>query len=154
VNNRGPLTPTGIYQVVARRGRQCGVNVYPHRFRYHFSHTWLDRGEGERDLMELNGWTSLQCISRSARNGSQVPSSILTQRMAAPGKIHHQRARRSLSRHPGTSERSPGRSTHRGAWARQNGETEVGQRAHSADVATYRVAFKPCCTLPPALDRQ
>jgi site-specific recombinase XerD len=33
VNNRGPLTPTGIYQIVARRGRQCGVNVYPHRFR-------------------------------------------------------------------------------------------------------------------------
>jgi hypothetical protein len=28
VNNRGPLTATGIYQIVARRGRQCGVNVY------------------------------------------------------------------------------------------------------------------------------
>jgi integrase/recombinase XerD len=40
--NRGPLTPTGIYQIVARRGRQCGVNVYPRRFRHHFSHTWLD----------------------------------------------------------------------------------------------------------------
>jgi site-specific recombinase XerD len=43
VNNRGPLTATGIYQIVARRGRQCGVSVYP-RFRHHFSHTWLDRG--------------------------------------------------------------------------------------------------------------
>jgi integrase/recombinase XerD len=32
VNNRGPLTATGIYQIVARRGRQCGVSVYPHRF--------------------------------------------------------------------------------------------------------------------------
>ena len=48
VNNRGPLTATGIYQVVARRGRQCGVTVYPHRFRHHFSHTWLDRGGAER----------------------------------------------------------------------------------------------------------
>jgi site-specific recombinase XerD len=38
--NRGPLTASGIYQVIARRGRQCGVQVYPHRFRHHFSHTW------------------------------------------------------------------------------------------------------------------
>jgi integrase len=64
VNSRGPLTPTGIYQVVARRGRQCGVSVYPHRFRHHFSHTWLDRGDAERDLMELNGWTSPQMLTR------------------------------------------------------------------------------------------
>jgi site-specific recombinase XerD len=64
VNNRGPLTATGIYQIVARRGRQAGVNAYPHRFRHHFSHTWLDRGGAERDLMELNGWTSPQMLTR------------------------------------------------------------------------------------------
>jgi site-specific recombinase XerD len=63
-SNRGPLTATGIYQAVARRGRQCGVAVYPHRFRHHFSHTWLDRGGAERDLMELNGWTSPQMLTR------------------------------------------------------------------------------------------
>jgi site-specific recombinase XerD len=64
VNNRGPLTASGIYQVIARRGRQCGVEVYPHRFRHHFSHTWLDRGGPEGDLMELNGWTSPQMLRR------------------------------------------------------------------------------------------
>ena len=64
VNGRGPLTAGGIYQAVARRGRQCGVTVYPHRFRHHFSHTWLDRGGAERDLMELNGWTSPQMLTR------------------------------------------------------------------------------------------
>ena len=64
VNNRGPLTATGIYQVAARRGRQAGVTVYPHRFRHHFSHTWLDRGGAERDLMEFNGWTSPQMLTR------------------------------------------------------------------------------------------
>ena len=66
VNNRGPLTSTGIYQIVARRARQCGVNAYPHRFRHHFSHTWLDRGGAERDLMELNGWTSPRCSPGTA----------------------------------------------------------------------------------------
>lgn len=64
VNNRAPLTATGIYQIVALRGQQAGVNAYPHRFRHHFSHTWLDRGGAERDLVELNSWTSLQVLTR------------------------------------------------------------------------------------------
>ena len=66
VNNRGPMTANGIYQMIVRRGRQCGVSVYPHRFRHHFSHTWLDRGGPEGDLMELNGWTSPQMCAVTA----------------------------------------------------------------------------------------
>jgi integrase len=62
--NRGPMTASGIYQAIVRRGRQCGIDVYPHRFRHHFSHTWLDRGGAEGDLMELNGWTSPQMLRR------------------------------------------------------------------------------------------
>jgi hypothetical protein len=30
INNRGPMTPSGIYQVIARRGRQCGMEVFAH----------------------------------------------------------------------------------------------------------------------------
>jgi integrase/recombinase XerD len=61
---RGPLTGNGIYQMVRRRGEQAGVEVWPHRFRHHFSHTWLDRGGAEGDLMELNGWSSSQMLQR------------------------------------------------------------------------------------------
>jgi integrase/recombinase XerD len=50
--------------MIARRGRQCGVDAFPHRFRHHFSHTSLDRGGPEGDLMELNGWTSPQMLAR------------------------------------------------------------------------------------------
>jgi Phage integrase family len=64
MNNRGPMTANGIYQMIARRGRQCGVDAWPHRFRHHFSHTWLDRGGAEGDLMELNGWSSPQMLRR------------------------------------------------------------------------------------------
>ena len=64
VNNREPLTANGIYQMIARRGRQCGVDAFPHRFRHHFSHTWLDRGGPEGDLMELAGWASPQMLRR------------------------------------------------------------------------------------------
>src|SRR5262249_42760844 len=57
-----PMTANGIYQMIVRRGQQCGVDAWPHRFRHHFSHTWLDRGGPEGDLMELNGWTSPQML--------------------------------------------------------------------------------------------
>jgi site-specific recombinase XerD len=36
VNNREPLTANGIHQMIARRGRQAGVAVHPHRFRHHY----------------------------------------------------------------------------------------------------------------------
>jgi len=58
VNNRGPLTASGIYQIINRRERECGVAVYPHQSHRHISHTWLDRSDLEGDLMELNGWFS------------------------------------------------------------------------------------------------
>ena len=64
VNNRGPVTANGIYQMIGRRGRQCGVDAWPHLFRHHFSHTWLDRGGSEGDLMEFNGWSSPQMLRR------------------------------------------------------------------------------------------
>jgi len=64
IRNRGPMTASGIYQMVSRRGDQAGVEVHPHKFRHHFSHTWLDRGGAEGDLMELNGWTSPQMLRR------------------------------------------------------------------------------------------
>ena len=64
VNNRGLVTAKGNYQMIVRRARQCAVAVHPHRFRHHFSYTWLDRGGAEGDLMELNGWTSPQMLRR------------------------------------------------------------------------------------------
>lgn len=72
-NDRGPLTASSIYQVITRRGVQAEVAVHPHRFRHHFSRTWLDRGGPKADLMELCGRTSPQMLrvygvsARSAR---------------------------------------------------------------------------------------
>jgi integrase/recombinase XerD len=58
------MTASGIYQMVARRGDEAGVEVNPHKFRHHFSHTWLDKGGAEGDLKELNGWSSDQMLRR------------------------------------------------------------------------------------------
>ncbi|MFL1381658.1 tyrosine-type recombinase/integrase [Nocardiopsis protaetiae] len=78
----GPLTESGIYQMVRRRARRAGVDdVYPHRWRHDFSHRYLARGGEEGDLMELNGWDSRQMLrhygrsaaaSRAARNYDRI----------------------------------------------------------------------------------
>jgi hypothetical protein len=47
--------------------------VYPHRFQHHFSHTWLDRGGTEGDLMEPNGCS---CTFRSILEPEAPPEAI------------------------------------------------------------------------------
>lgn len=64
IRNRPPMTASGIYQMVARRGEEAGVEVNPHKFRHNFSHVWLDKGGAEGDLKELNGWSSDQMLRR------------------------------------------------------------------------------------------
>jgi site-specific recombinase XerD len=64
----GPMTASGVYQVIERRGQEVGVEVNPHKFRHTFSHVFLDRGGAEGDLMELNGWSSPQMLARYGRS--------------------------------------------------------------------------------------
>lgn len=73
VRRRMPMTPSGVRQVIERRGERLGLDIHPHLFRHTFSHNWLDAGGAEGDLMELNGWDSPQMLrhygasARSAR---------------------------------------------------------------------------------------
>ena len=64
----GPMTASGVYQMIERRGTQAGVAVNPHKFRHTFSHNWLDNGGAEGDLMELNGWSGPQMLARYGRS--------------------------------------------------------------------------------------
>lgn len=36
--------------MISRRGQQAGVDAWTHRFRHHFSHTWLDRDGSEGEV--------------------------------------------------------------------------------------------------------
>jgi site-specific recombinase XerD len=59
---RQGMTPSGVRQVIERRGERLGLDIHPHVFRHTFSHNWLDGGGAEGDLMELNGWESPQML--------------------------------------------------------------------------------------------
>jgi site-specific recombinase XerD len=62
VRRRMAMTPSGVRQVIERRGEALGLDIHPHLFRHTFSHNWLDAGGAEGDLMELNGWDSPQML--------------------------------------------------------------------------------------------
>jgi len=87
--NRGPVTASGIYQMISRRGRQAGLHAWPHRFRHPFSHTWLDRGGAEGDLMELNGWTSPQMLRRYGASARTARARRAYDRIIEDRPQHH-----------------------------------------------------------------
>ncbi|MCA1683948.1 MAG: tyrosine-type recombinase/integrase [Actinobacteria bacterium] len=64
-NGKGPMTESGIYQVVQRRGQQAGIpDLHPHQLRHCFAHAWLASGGNEGDLLRLAGWRSRQMLER------------------------------------------------------------------------------------------
>jgi site-specific recombinase XerD len=70
VRRRIGMTPSGVRQVIERRGERLGLDLWPHLFRHTFAHQWLDQGGAEGDLMALAGWDSPQMLrhyGRSAR---------------------------------------------------------------------------------------
>ncbi len=62
---KGPLTDSGILQVLRRRGRQAGVeHIYVHLLRHTFAHQMLADGMQEGDLMRIAGWRSRDMLAR------------------------------------------------------------------------------------------
>jgi site-specific recombinase XerD len=64
---KGPMTTSGIRQMVWRRSLEAGIGrIYPHQLRHTFAHRWLAEGGGETDLMRLVGWRSRTMLTRYA----------------------------------------------------------------------------------------
>jgi site-specific recombinase XerD len=61
----GPMTVSGIAQVVAKRCTAAGLpRLHPHQFRHTFAHAFLAAGGQEGDLQRLAGWKSPQMLRR------------------------------------------------------------------------------------------
>jgi site-specific recombinase XerD len=59
VGLKGPLTGSGIYQVLRRRARAAGMAdlPHPHQLRHTSFTRFLDRGGSVEDLANMGGWT-------------------------------------------------------------------------------------------------
>jgi len=62
---RGPLTTSGLRDLLDRRARQASIpELHPHMFRHTFAHAWLSAGGNETDLMRIAGWRSREMLAR------------------------------------------------------------------------------------------
>jgi site-specific recombinase XerD len=67
--NRGPMTGSGVYQMLDRRAEEAGYDpqaVHPHMFRHTVANDWLAGGGSEGDLMRLMGWHDRSMVDRYA----------------------------------------------------------------------------------------
>jgi site-specific recombinase XerD len=65
LGQQGPLTDSGLYQVLRRRAKHAGITgFHPHLFRHLFAHGWLKADGQERDLMRLGGWRSAEVMRK------------------------------------------------------------------------------------------
>lgn len=62
---KGPLTSSGLAQLLKRRCAQAGIGpLHPHQLRHTFAHQWLRSGGAEGDLQLIAGWRSESMVRR------------------------------------------------------------------------------------------
>ena len=71
LGSKGPLTTSGINQILKRRGSDAGLpELHAHMFRHSFAHQWLSAGGNEGDLQRIAGWSSPQLLQRYGRSAA------------------------------------------------------------------------------------
>ncbi len=85
LGTHGPMTASGISQVVKDRGAQAGVpSLHAHAFRHYFAHEMLAKGMQEGDLMVAAGWRSREMLARYAAS-TRADRAIAASKRLNPG---------------------------------------------------------------------
>jgi site-specific recombinase XerD len=85
IGERGAVKSSGLYQIVAARCEQAGIDrIHPHMFRHRFAHSLMADGIGDSDLMQLAGWRSRAMLNRYGA-AAAADRALLAHKRLSPG---------------------------------------------------------------------
>jgi site-specific recombinase XerD len=85
---RGPLTPSGVRQIVRKRAEAAGIpGVHPHMFRHAYADAHLKAGGEETTLMSALGWSSRAMVQRYAAANKAERGLAAQERLALGDRV-------------------------------------------------------------------